>query len=109
MFTVRRDLPELIAFVGRGQKIALAVEVLTVRSTGWLKKYAEHLLGDIPFVDALIVLIGEINVAVGCGRGAFGEWRLCSGELGKFDDLRVGDNRWRKRECVLLREDNGDQ
>src|SRR6185436_9781069 len=67
------DGPEFILFVGAGDQVAVVIEVHAIGTAGRLQEYRDDTIGGIPFHDAVVGLVGEIDVTTAVHRGTFGE------------------------------------
>ena len=74
------EAPEFIFLVGAGDQAPRGVEVQAIGAPcGFLGEGEFSLSGPLP--DAIMGLIGEIDIACGVGRGSFGELEAVGEEL----------------------------
>ena len=77
-FLVECDGPKLVLLVGAGDEVAVLVKVSAVGPAARFHPVADSAVGRAPFHDAVVGLIGEEDVAVLVGGGAFGEFKTAS-------------------------------
>ena len=70
---VTSDGPQFVFFVGASDEVAVCVEVSAVGASARFHPIAYRAIACTPFHDAVVGLIGEEDIAVLVGGGAFGE------------------------------------
>src|SRR5205807_1604872 len=79
------DAPQFVLLVGAGPEVALGVKAQAVGPAARLQESGQLAVGA-PLEDAVVGLVGEVDVAVGVGGGAFGELEVA----GEFFQFRTG-------------------
>ncbi len=82
-------------FVGAGDEGAVVIEVESVRSAGGLHEGFHRAGGGGAFDDAVVRLVGEVNIALFVCSGAFGELEAVGDQrefrAGSDGNLAAGD------------------